>query len=243
MNSGIQDAGNLAWKLHQVLSLAAPESVLDSYEDERRPNAQKLIEFTHQIVTLATQTGHEERQMRDSILAALSGVPGVIDALARRFSQIAIGYGDSNEPFAPGTRVNPDTINADDLAWSLLTPDAAPPCLPDGFKVTLRMSHNPLRCDLTVLSRPKRWSTSCSVSIWWACDERPRTHCTHRTIPSRCIRSPPRSSRSGRRARSWRTWRWIATANHGWSQARSTRRYIASVPTAPRRSPQNSISG
>jgi hypothetical protein len=57
--------------------------------------------------------------------------------LSVRFSQIAIGYGDSNEPFAPGTRVNPDTFNADDLTWSLLTPDAAPPDLPPGFKVTV----------------------------------------------------------------------------------------------------------
>ena len=52
---------------------------------------------------------------------------------------MTIGYGDSNKPFAPGTRVNPDTINADDLAWSLLTPDAAPPDLPAGFKVTVSM--------------------------------------------------------------------------------------------------------
>ena len=35
---------------------------------------------------------------------------------------LAIGHGNSNEPFAPGTRVNPEIINADDLAWSLLTP-------------------------------------------------------------------------------------------------------------------------
>ena len=137
MNTGIQDAANLAWKLHHVLSLGAPESLLDSYDAERRPNAQQLIEFTHQITTLATLTGHNERQMRDDILAAVSQVPGVIEALSLRFSQIAIGYGDRNEPFAPGTRVNPDAIGADDLAWSLLTPDAAPPDLPPGFKVTI----------------------------------------------------------------------------------------------------------
>ena len=58
-------------------------------------------------------------------------------AVSLRFSQIAIAYGDSDEPFAPGTRVNPDTINADDLAWSLLTPDAASTDLPAGFKVTV----------------------------------------------------------------------------------------------------------
>ena len=137
MNTGIQDAGNLAWKLHQVLRLGAPESLLDSYEAERLPNAQKLIAFTHQIVTLATISGDKQLQMRNDILAAISEVPGVIEALSVRFSQIDIGYGDSNEPFAPGTRVNPDTIGAEDLAWSLLTPDAAPPDLPTGFKVTV----------------------------------------------------------------------------------------------------------
>ncbi len=137
MNTGIQDAGNLAWKLHHVLSLDAPESLLDSYEAERRPNAQKLIQFTHQIVTAATLTGQRARQMRDDVLSAVSEVPGVTEALSLRFSQIAIGYGDTNEPFAPGTRVNPDTINADDLAWSLLTPDAASADLPAGFKVTV----------------------------------------------------------------------------------------------------------
>ena len=143
MNTGIQDAGNLAWKLHHVLALGAPESVLDSYEAERRPNAQKLIEFTHQIVTLATLTGHKAQRMRDDILAALSEVPGVTEALSGRFSQIAISYGDSDEPFAPGTRVNPNTANADDLAWSLLAPDAAPTDLPAGFKVTV--SHDVLQ--------------------------------------------------------------------------------------------------
>jgi hypothetical protein len=75
--------------------------------------------------------------MRDDILAALSQVPGVTEALSVRFSQITIGYGDSNEPFAPGTRVNPDTIGGEDLTWSLLTPDAASPDLPPGFKVTV----------------------------------------------------------------------------------------------------------
>lgn len=135
MNTGIQDAGNLAWKLHHVLSLGAPESLLDSYEAERLPNAQKLIAFTHQIVTLATITGDQERQLRNDILAALSNVPGVIEALSLSFSQIAVGYGESNQPFAAGTRVNPDTVNADELAWSLLTPHATPPNLPPEFTV------------------------------------------------------------------------------------------------------------
>jgi hypothetical protein len=94
------------------------------------------VQFTHQIVTAATLTGQKERQMRDDILVAVGEVPGVTEALARRFFQIAIGYGDSNEPFAPGTRVNPEIINADDLTWSLLTPDAAPPDFAAACKVS-----------------------------------------------------------------------------------------------------------
>ncbi|MFN2377612.1 MAG: FAD-dependent monooxygenase [Candidatus Binatia bacterium] len=40
MNTGIQDAHNLAWKLAAVLRQQAGEGLLDSYEEERRPVAQ-----------------------------------------------------------------------------------------------------------------------------------------------------------------------------------------------------------
>lgn len=40
MNTGIQDAHNLAWKLAAVLRGQAGERLLDSYEEERRPVAQ-----------------------------------------------------------------------------------------------------------------------------------------------------------------------------------------------------------
>jgi 2,4-dichlorophenol 6-monooxygenase len=39
LNGGVQDAHNLAWKLAAVLRGRAPESLLDSYERERRPVA------------------------------------------------------------------------------------------------------------------------------------------------------------------------------------------------------------
>ncbi|MFJ7203548.1 FAD-dependent oxidoreductase [Streptomyces sp. NPDC098789] len=40
MNTGIQDAHNLAWKLAAVLHGGAPDALLDSYERERRPVAE-----------------------------------------------------------------------------------------------------------------------------------------------------------------------------------------------------------
>ena len=46
MNTGIQDAYNLAWKLALVVQGAAPESLLDSYEAERRPVGADVVART-----------------------------------------------------------------------------------------------------------------------------------------------------------------------------------------------------
>ncbi|WP_200308718.1 FAD-dependent monooxygenase [Streptomyces adelaidensis] len=42
LNSGVQDAHNLAWKLAAVLEERAPASLLDSYEPERRPVVERF---------------------------------------------------------------------------------------------------------------------------------------------------------------------------------------------------------
>ena len=45
MNTGIQTAHNLGWKLAYVLQKIAPEALLDSYDEERREVAQRNCEF------------------------------------------------------------------------------------------------------------------------------------------------------------------------------------------------------
>lgn len=49
LNSGIRDAANLAWKLAALLRGSLQESVLDSYEQERRPHATALIQMALRI--------------------------------------------------------------------------------------------------------------------------------------------------------------------------------------------------
>jgi 2-polyprenyl-6-methoxyphenol hydroxylase-like FAD-dependent oxidoreductase len=49
MNTAVQDAYNLGWKLGQVLRHGAPASLLDSYEAERLPVAAHLLEFVVQM--------------------------------------------------------------------------------------------------------------------------------------------------------------------------------------------------
>ncbi len=49
MNTSVQDAYNLGWKLGQVLRHGAPDALLDSYEQERLPVAAGLLEFVVQM--------------------------------------------------------------------------------------------------------------------------------------------------------------------------------------------------
>jgi hypothetical protein len=49
MNTSVQDAYNLGWKLGHVLGHGAPDTLLDSYEAERLPVAASLLEFVVQM--------------------------------------------------------------------------------------------------------------------------------------------------------------------------------------------------
>ena len=49
MNCGLQDAFNLAWKLALVHQGAAHETLLDSYEIERRPAAELVTKSGDEI--------------------------------------------------------------------------------------------------------------------------------------------------------------------------------------------------
>ncbi|MFG2603681.1 FAD-dependent monooxygenase [Streptomyces sp. NPDC048514] len=46
LNTSVQDAYNLGWKLGAVLRDGAPEALLDTYEEERRPNAAAMLGLT-----------------------------------------------------------------------------------------------------------------------------------------------------------------------------------------------------
>nr|BEK65490.1 FAD-dependent oxidoreductase [Kitasatospora purpeofusca] len=49
LNTGIQDAYNLGWKLGQVLRHGADEALLDSYEEERLPIAAEVLEISTRL--------------------------------------------------------------------------------------------------------------------------------------------------------------------------------------------------
>jgi len=53
LNTGVQDAVNLGWKLAQVVSDTSPESLLDTYEAERHPIGARVLKTTMTLTALA----------------------------------------------------------------------------------------------------------------------------------------------------------------------------------------------
>lgn len=51
LNGGIQDAHNLAWKLAAVLTGSAPDSLLDTYEAERRPVGRSNVDWAGSVAS------------------------------------------------------------------------------------------------------------------------------------------------------------------------------------------------
>jgi 2-polyprenyl-6-methoxyphenol hydroxylase-like FAD-dependent oxidoreductase len=79
LNTGVQDAVNLGWKLAQVVNDASPDTLLDTYHAERHPVAARVLHNTMAQVALATP-GERHQALRDT-MAELLGM----DEPRRRF--------------------------------------------------------------------------------------------------------------------------------------------------------------
>ena len=72
MNTGLQDAANLAWKLASVLRGGAP-ALLDSYHDERWPVGQKILDRTDKMFAGMTTTSPLFAALRNLALPVVVG--------------------------------------------------------------------------------------------------------------------------------------------------------------------------
>jgi 2-polyprenyl-6-methoxyphenol hydroxylase-like FAD-dependent oxidoreductase len=101
MNTGMQDAFNLAWKLAAVVDAAAGAALLDSYEAERAPVADQVIAFTDRLTRAGTLSGLP-RRIRDMVIRMLSHVPAAGRFMAENAEEVNINYRKS--PIVVGSR-------------------------------------------------------------------------------------------------------------------------------------------
>ena len=92
MNTGMQDACNLAWKLALVARGLGSSSFLDSYSAERSPIAEQVLRVTGRITSMATATGEVVQFLRNRTASLLLGLTPVQKLAAGAASEISIGY-------------------------------------------------------------------------------------------------------------------------------------------------------
>ncbi|MEU3200440.1 FAD-dependent oxidoreductase [Streptomyces sp. NPDC006996] len=63
LNTSVQDAYNLGWKLGAVLGDGAPADLLDTYEEERRPIARQMLDLSTSVHRGETRRGGATRQL------------------------------------------------------------------------------------------------------------------------------------------------------------------------------------
>lgn len=99
MNTGIQDAYNLAWKLNMVINHNADKKLLETYDSEREMNAQDLLNTTDKSFEIQAGDGIITSFIRMNIFPRLAkfmfGNKLFKKKLFPVFSQIGIKYPDS----------------------------------------------------------------------------------------------------------------------------------------------------
>src|SRR5437773_11168760 len=85
LNTGVQDAVNLGWKLAEVVKRTAPESLLDTYHAERHPVAARVRRNTMAQVALM-RTDDRIETLRDTVSELLS-----MDEPRKRFAGVMSG--------------------------------------------------------------------------------------------------------------------------------------------------------
>ena len=113
MNTGIQDAWNLGWKLPLACRGVADQALLDTYDAERRPVGGFVVRFTDRAFSAATSTNPLLRLLRTELVPRVLPLGLRFDrAVAygfRTVSQLNIGYRHSPavQEGRPGLRRGP----------------------------------------------------------------------------------------------------------------------------------------
>jgi 2-polyprenyl-6-methoxyphenol hydroxylase-like FAD-dependent oxidoreductase len=97
MNTGLQDAANLGWKLTAAVRGWAPEGLLDSYHDERYPVGRRVLRTSGVILRGALLRPRVLRAVRDTVIRIATRLRPIARRMAGAVSGIDLAY-----PAPPG---------------------------------------------------------------------------------------------------------------------------------------------
>lgn len=112
MNTGLQDAANLSWKLAAVLR-GAPDALLDTYQAERHPVGEEVLRISGTMIRLAMARSRFARALRGLVGGTALRVPAIHRRLTGRLTALGFRYRKARgEHELVGTRM-PDVELAD----------------------------------------------------------------------------------------------------------------------------------
>lgn len=92
MNTGMQDAFNLAWKLAMVVSGRAAPALLDSYSPERGAVGDRVLRNAGRLTEAAVMRNPILQDVRNTIVRFATGFPLIQHKVADQLSELDIGY-------------------------------------------------------------------------------------------------------------------------------------------------------
>ncbi|WP_262849750.1 FAD-dependent monooxygenase [Mumia quercus] len=161
MNTGIQDAVNLGWKLALVCRGLAPEILLDSYGAERLPVAHDVLETTGRVFRIATSSSRVVARLRavvaTRVLPLLVRVPALRRAAFRAVAELDVRYRDGALAGEPHPKASRRGLRPGDRV-----PDG--PVVADGVVTTMQRSLSPTAFTL-VLVGPDDHARAADVAV------------------------------------------------------------------------------
>jgi 2-polyprenyl-6-methoxyphenol hydroxylase-like FAD-dependent oxidoreductase len=95
MNTGIQDAYNLGWKIGMHYRGNAPDSLLASYGAEREPVGRAVLSLTDNMAAIAMLRHPISQGVRNRLLPILAGFEVLEHRLVNRLAEISVNYRNS----------------------------------------------------------------------------------------------------------------------------------------------------
>ncbi|MGH3675490.1 MAG: FAD-dependent monooxygenase [Mycobacterium sp.] len=122
MNTGIQDAYNLGWKLALVLAGAADPQLIESYNFEREAVVRNLFSVSNRQHLMSSLRHPVAKELRNHLLSVLTNFDSVTDRIYRDQSQTTWGYRGSpivgEESGAPLPRAGLSDHGSQLAAWT-----------------------------------------------------------------------------------------------------------------------------
>ena len=121
MNTGLQDAYNLAWKLALVVQGRARSELLDTYAEERMPVAKRLLETTDQAFRLVVSDTWIAALLRTQVIARVAARAMSFERIRklafRTLSQTGISYPKSTISVTQGALPKGAPMAGDRFPW------------------------------------------------------------------------------------------------------------------------------